>query len=328
MFLVRGEKMPRKSSPYKQIANKDKEPTFYEIKDFEYYLTGEKMLSINTANSYVSDLNLYAEYLIKYRKINDPRDVLKEDIEAYLLTLKRNDFTNRSISRKLTSIKAFHKFCFRELRGFKEDPSQHVLGSKKETHLPTVLSTEEIIALIDAVDESNDIGIRNKAILEVLYSTGMRISELTELKLSQLHLNQKYLIALGKGNKERVCPLGEPAVLALRKYLEKVRLKLAKTPTDLCFLNYQGSHLSRNYLFRLIKELAVKAGIEKEISPHTIRHSFATHLLENEVSLRMVQTMLGHEDISTTQIYTHIETSRLKEIYNKAHPMSKRKENK
>ena len=320
--------MPRKKSPYKQIANKDKEPTFYEIKDFEYYLTGEKMLSVNTANSYTSDLNLYAEYLIKYRKINDPRDVLKEDIEAYLLTLKRNGFESRSISRKLTSIKAFHKFCFRELRGFKEDPSQYIKGSKKENHLPTVLTTEEILALIDAVDVKTDIGIRNKAILEVLYSTGMRISELTELKLNQIHLNQKYLIALGKGNKERICPLGDPAIIALRKYLENVRLKLSKTPSDLCFLNYQGKHLSRNYLFRLIKDLAIKANINKEISPHTIRHSFATHLLENDVSLRMVQTMLGHEDISTTQIYTHIETNRLKDIYNKAHPLSKRKENK
>ena len=318
--------MPRKKSPYKQIANKDKEPKFYEIKDFEYFLTGEKMLSKNTAASYVSDLNLYAEYLIKYRDVIDPRDVKKEDIEAFLLTLNRNGFESRSISRKLTSIKAFHKFCFKELRGFKEDPSQYVLASKKETHLPTVLTTEEITNLIDVIDTSNDIGIRNKAILEVLYSTGMRISELTELKLSQIHLNQKYLIALGKGEKERICPLGEPAILALRKYLESVRLKLSKRPSDLCFLNYKGEHLSRNYLFKLIKELAIKANITKEISPHTIRHSFATHLLENDVSLRMVQTMLGHEDISTTQIYTHIETNRLKQIYNNAHPLSKRKE--
>lgn len=318
--------MPRKSSPYKQVLNKDKEPTFYEIKDFEFYLTGEKMLSNNTANSYISDINLYSSYLIKYRKLNDPRDVSKEDIEAYLLTLKRNGFTSQSVARKLTAIKAFHKFCFQELRGFKEDVSAQIKSGKKEKHLPTVLTVEEILALIDAIDDSTDIGIRNKAILEVLYSSGMRISELTELKLNQIHLNQKYLIALGKGNKERICPLGEPAIIALRTYLEKVRLKLSKTPSDLCFLNYQGGHLSRNYLFRLIRELALKAGIEKEISPHTIRHSFATHLLENDVSLRMVQTMLGHEDISTTQIYTHIETNRLKEIYNKAHPMSNRKD--
>lgn len=323
--------MPRVSSPYKQIPNKDKEPVFYKIKEFSYYLTGEKMLSKNTATSYETDLNKYCEYLKKYRNIFDVSDITKDDIEAYLTMLKKNGFTATSIARKLTSIKKFHAFCLNEYpKEIKEDPAKLISTAKKEAHLPEVLTIEEIDMLIAAIDTNTDIGIRNKAIMEVLYSTGMRISELTELKLAQIHLNQKYLIALGKGNKERICYLGDEAITSLRTYITKVRIKHINTPTDLCFLNYQGNHLSRNYIFKYLKELAIKAGINKEISPHTIRHSFATHLLQNDVSLRMVQEMLGHENISTTQIYTHIENERLKEVYMNAHPMSEknRKENK
>lgn len=317
--------MPRQSSPYKQILNKDKEPLFYEIKEFILYLMGEKMLSTNTANSYESDLNKYCEYLKKHRNVFDVADITKDDIEAYLLLLKKNGFTAASIARKLTSIKKFHAFCVNEYREIKEDPSKLISSSKKEVHLPEVLSIEEIEMLIEAIDTTTDVGIRNKAIIETLYCTGMRISELTELKLSQIQLNKKYLIAYGKGQKERICQLGDEAVVALRKYIAEVRIKLLHTPTDLCFLNYQGKHLSRNYLFKYIKELAQKAGINKEISPHTLRHSFATHLLQNDVSLRVVQAMLGHENISTTQIYTHIENEHLKQVYIKAHPMSENK---
>lgn len=314
--------MPRQSSPYKQVLNKDKEPPFYEIKEFILYLMGEKMLSANTANSYETDLNKYCEYLKKYHNIYDVIDITKDDIEAYLATLKKNGFSSASIARKLTSIKKFHSFCVQEYREIKDDPAKLISSSKKEIHLPEVLTVEEILLLINAIDTSTDVGIRNKAIIETLYCTGMRISELTELKLSQIQLNKKYLIAYGKGQKERICQLGDEAVIALRKYIAEVRIKWIHTPTDLCFLNYQGKHLSRNYLFKYIKELASKAGINKEISPHTLRHSFATHLLQNDVSLRVVQAMLGHENISTTQIYTHIENEHLKQVYMKAHPMS------
>ena len=316
--------MPRVKSPYKQIPNKDKEPVFYEIKEFSYYLTGEKMLSNNTAAGYETDLIKYCEYLKANRNVFEVGDVRKEDIEAYLALLKKNGFTATSISRKLTAIKKFHAFCLNEYpRDVKDDPSKLISFSKKETHLPEVLSVEEIDLLINSIDTTTEVGVRNKAILEVLYSTGMRISELTELKLAQIHLNQKYLIALGKGNKERICHLGDEAVIALRKYISEVRIKHLHVPTDLCFLNYQGTHLSRNYIFKYIKELAKKANINKEISPHTIRHSFATHLLQNDVSLRVVQAMLGHENISTTQIYTHIGNEQLKNAYMKAHPMNK-----
>ena len=317
--------MPRQSSPYKQVLNKDKEPVFYEIKEFILHLMGEKMLSANTAQSYETDLNKYCEYLKKYRNVFDVADITKDDVESYLATLKKNGFTASSIARKLTSIKKFHAFCVQEYREIKDDPAKLISSSKKEIHLPEVLSVEEIELLINAIDTSNDVGIRNKAIIETLYCTGMRISELTELKLSQIQLNKKYLIAFGKGQKERICQLGDEAVIALRKYIGDVRIKWLHTPTDLCFLNYQGKHLSRNYLFKYIKELALKAGINKEISPHTLRHSFATHLLQNDVSLRVVQAMLGHENISTTQIYTHIENEHLKQVYMKAHPMSENK---
>lgn len=315
--------MPREKSIYKQTLNKDKEPVFYEIKEFVYYLLGEKMLSKNTASSYETDLNKYCEYLKKYRNVYDVADIEKEDVEAYLAMLKKNGFTATSISRKLSAIKKFHAFCLNEYRGVKEDPTTLISSAKKELHLPEVLTVEEIDLLINSIDTSTDIGKRNKAIMEVLYCTGMRISELTELKLSQIHLNNKYLIAFGKGNKERICQLGDEAVVALRTYLTDVRIKLIHVPTDLCFLNYQGTHLSRNYIFKFIKELALKSGINKEISPHTIRHSFATHLLQNDVSLRVVQAMLGHENISTTQIYTHIGNEQLKNVYMKAHPMNK-----
>lgn len=320
--------MPRVSNAYKQVLNKDKEPVFYEIKEFILYLIGEKMLSQNTASSYETDLNKYGEYLKKYRNINDIADIEKEDIESYLTSLKKGGFTSSSIARKLTAIKKFHSFCATEYRYIKDDPAKLITAAKKETHLPEVLTLEEIEMLIEAIDTTTDVGIRNKAIIETLYCTGMRISELTELKLSQIQLNRKYLIAYGKGQKERVCQLGDEAIVALRKYLTEVRIKMLHAPTDLCFLNYQGKHLSRNYLFRYIKELALKAGITKEISPHTLRHSFATHLLENDVSLRVVQAMLGHENISTTQIYTHIENEHLKQVYMKAHPMSEKKEDK
>ena len=321
--------MPRQSSPYKQILNKDKDPSFYEIKEFILYLVGEKMLSKNTASSYETDLNKYSEYLKKYRNIFDVSDIKKDDIESYLVSLKKGGFTATSIARKLTAIKKFHAFCVNEYREVKDDPAKLITSSKKEVHLPEVLTIEEVEMLINAVDTKTDIGIRNKAIIETLYCTGMRISELTELKLSQIQLNKKYLIAYGKGQKERICQLGDEAVLALRKYISEVRIKMIHLPTDLCFVNYQGKHLSRNYLFRYIKELALKAGIKKEISPHTLRHSFATHLLQNDVSLRVVQAMLGHENISTTQIYTHIENEHLKQVYMNAHPMSeKNKEDK
>ena len=315
----------RQKSHYKQQLNKDKEPEYYEIKDFLWYLRGEKFLSENTIKSYESDLNKYAYYLKKYRAKEDPAFIDTKDIEAYILTLKKNGFSSRSISRKISAIKAFHKYCVMDIKGFDEDPSKMIKTPKKELLLPKTLSYQEVVTIINSIDTSTIIGIRNKAILELMFSTGMRISEVTELKLKQLHLQKGYVIILGKGDKERFAPLGDEAISALKLYLAN-RNELAKIPSELVFLNYQGKHLSRNYLYTFISNQAVKAGINKDISPHTIRHSFATVLLNNGASLRMVQEMLGHEDISTTQIYTHIENKELKEKYNRMHPMAKKED--
>ena len=183
--------------------------------------------------------------------------------------------------------------------------------------------------MINSIVGDDPITIRNRAILEVLYGSGLRVSELTNLKIKDIHINAKYLVILGKGNKERIVPMGDLEATALRKYIEKSRPLLSvKGITNICFLNYQGKAISRQSVFKIIKDLALKNGITKEISPHTIRHSFATHLLQNGVDLRVVQEMLGHEDISTTEIYTHVETTRLKEIYKNTHPLAMKQEEK
>lgn len=183
--------------------------------------------------------------------------------------------------------------------------------------------------MIDSIPNETPLDLRNKAIMETLYASGLRITELIELKTSDIHLMEKYIVVVGKGDKERMVPLGDMAVIALRNYIEKGRPFLSKKPGNTLFYNYQGNPISRQALYKYIVKLAADNGITKEISPHTIRHSFATHLLEGGIDLRIVQELLGHEDISTTQIYTHIDRSRLKEMYENTHPMAlKNKENK
>lgn len=311
-----------KTSIYKRQLKKDKEPSFFEITDFKYYLQGDLRREENTVLSYESDLNQYGTYLKKYRNIFEANEIRKEDIEAYILTLKRNKISSSTISRKLSAIKSFHRFCHEELNGFKENPAEYLEMPKPVKKLPDFLTLEEIESMLDAVNLNTPVGLRNRAILELLYATGMRVSELASMELDQLHLQQKYVLIHGKGNKERIAPIGEEAIIWLRKYLVEGRQSLSKIPTPYVFLNYQGGPLSRKSIFIFMKEIAQKVGITKEISPHTFRHSFATHLLENGVSLRVVQQMLGHEDISTTQIYTHIEKSRLKERYQETHPLA------
>lgn len=176
--------------------------------------------------------------------------------------------------------------------------------------------------MLDSIETKTPLGLRNKAMIETLYASGLRISELVGLKTSDVHLREKYIVVVGKGNKERMVPLGEMAILALRNYIEKGRPLLAKKPGNILFYNYQGNPISRQSLYKYIVKLAAENGITKEISPHTIRHSFATHLLEGGTDLRIVQELLGHEDISTTQIYTHIDRLRLKEMYEHTHPLA------
>ncbi len=301
---------------------KEDEVIFYEISDFKYHLSDDLRLSDNTISAYISDLEQYAKYLNTYRKINDVTDIEREDIISYIDSLKRKELSKRTISRKLIAIKDFHKYLKKE-DITKEDPALYVESQKIDKKLPVVLSIEEINKMLDSIDVDSSIGIRNKAMVETLYASGLRISELLSLKISDVHLREKYLTIIGKGNKERLVPIGEMAVISLRKYIEKARGELSKgINSNLLFFNYKGSEMSRQYFFKYIKNLAKECNIEKEISPHTIRHSFATHLLEGGTDLRVVQELLGHEDISTTQIYTHIDKSRLTELYDNTHPLA------
>lgn len=300
-----------------------KEITFYELSDFKYYLESEKRLAKNTVISYVSDLNKYFEFLIKYQHITNLEDVKATNIEKYISSLKRGEMSSRTISRKIVTIKEFHHFLQRE-RITRDNPALFIDSPKIEKKIPVVLSEQEIATMLDSIETNTLLGKRNKAMMETLYATGLRVSELLALKISNIHLNAKYIDVIGKGNKERMVPLGDMAVIALRDYLEHSRSEIAKFSNDILFYNYKGEPISRQGFYKFIELLAKKNNITKEISPHTIRHSFATHLLQNGTDLRMVQEMLGHEDIKTTQIYTHIDRSHLKEMYENTHPLAKK----
>ena len=310
------------------LKKKEKEITFYEFSDFKYHLQIDRRLSENTIKSYITDLELYGEFLVKYQNINDITYVDEEHILKYVASLKRADLSKQTIARKIIAIKEFHKYLYNE-KTIDKDPAKYIESPKASKPLPVVLSKEEIQKMIDSIPTETPLDLRNKAIMETLYASGLRITELIELKTSDIHLREKYIDVVGKGNKERIVPLGDMAVVALRNYIEKGRPHLSKKPGLTLFYNYQGNPISRQALYKYIVKLAQDNGITKEISPHTIRHSFATHLLEGGIDLRIVQELLGHEDISTTQIYTHIDRSRLKEMYENTHPMAlKNKENK
>ncbi len=300
----------------------EREISFYEFSDFKYHLQIDKRLSKNTIQAYMTDLELYGEFIKKYQlDVKFITDVQKEHIEKYIASLKRADFSKQSIARKIIAIKEFHKFLSAE-KISEEDPAKFIELPKASKPLPVVLNKEEIAKMLDSIETKTPLGLRNKAMIETLYASGLRISELVGLKTSDVHLREKYIVVVGKGNKERMVPLGEMAILALRNYIEKGRPLLAKKPGNILFYNYQGNPISRQSLYKYIVNLATENGITKEISPHTIRHSFATHLLEGGTDLRIVQELLGHEDISTTQIYTHIDRLRLKEMYEHTHPLA------
>ena len=304
----------------------DEEVDFYEFSQFAFYLETEKHLSANTISAYMTDLKDYGKFLKKYCHIEFISEVGEVEVNKYILSLKRKDMAKKTIQRHITALKMFHKFLIDEQLTY-ENPMKLIQGVKLDKKIPEVLSVDEVNRMIESIEIDNPIGIRNKAILEVLYGSGLRVSELTNLKLSNLHMNAKYISVIGKGDKERIVPMGESEIVALRKYIEEARPALSKNKnSNILFLNYQSNALSRVSVFKIIKEIAKKNGIMKEISPHTLRHSCATHLLQNGVDLRIVQEFLGHEDISTTEIYTHIDKSHLKEVYNNAHPLAHKEE--
>lgn len=257
--------------------------------------------------------------------IKDPNNITKQHIRNFIARLKRKHNTPSSISRKMSAIRSFHKYLLLE-KLVSHNVSLGISLPKKQKKLPVVLNVEEIDALMVAADGDEPLEIRNRAMLEVLYGCGLRISELLALRLSDLHINMGFINVYGKGNKERIVPIGLEAVYALKQYIDKGRPKLKKVPGDILFVNTRGSEISRVGFYKVLKNLTFKAGIMKEVSPHTLRHSFASHLLDNGVDLRVVQELLGHEDISTTQVYTHISKQKLKEVYEQYHPRSGNKE--
>jgi integrase/recombinase XerD len=294
------------------------------LKEFEYYLKISKGLRPNTITSYKSDLTEYTDFLERNYYIKDSNDITKQYIRNFIARLKRNNNTVSSIRRKLSAIRSFHKYLLVE-KLVSENISTGVNLPKKDKKLPVVLSVDEIDALMVAADGIEPLEIRNKAMLELLYGSGLRISELLDLRLQDLHLNMGFINVVGKGNKERIVPIGDEGAYALKEYIDKGRSVLKKVPGDILFVNRSGSPISRVGFYKTLKKITFKAGIMKDVSPHTLRHSFASHLLENGVDLRMVQELLGHEDISTTQIYTHISKKQLKEVYEEFHPRSKRR---
>ncbi len=298
----------------------------YLLKDFEYYLKNEKGSSKNTINSYLTDLNQYGLFLEKYHAITKPKFIDKRHIEGFIRSMKKT-VSSKSLARKLTSIKNFHHFLLIE-KEVDIDVAKGFAAPKIEKSLPQVLSIDEVVKILEQVDKTKPLGLRNTALLELIYGSGLRVSELLDIKMEDIHLNQGYIMVRGKGSKERMVPISDMSTVALRSYIVKGREQLlGDQKTSFLFVNLSGSRLSRQGFFKLLKKLANDAGVETECSPHTLRHSFATHLLENGMDLRTLQSLLGHEDISTTQIYTHISQKRIKEIYKSAHPRAKEDSN-
>jgi len=290
-----------------------------DLADFINYLTVEKGLAYNTLKSYAADLNDFLLFLQK-KGVNSWEEVNGEVILIYLAKLRKNKVASATLSRRISSLRSFFQFLTAEKR-VNINPVANLKTPKTEKKLPQVLSLQEIDILLSQPDLSKPQGLRDKAILEVLYSTGLRISELTLLNLDSINLEDGYLRCFGKGSRERILPLGELACQALKDYLEKGRHKLLKNAREeALFINRQGKRLTRQGCWKIIKFYAKKAGFTKDITPHTLRHSFATHLLENGADLRVVQELLGHLDITTTQLYTHLTTKHLREVYDKAHP--------
>lgn len=288
---------------------------------FIEYLTVELGLSPNTRLAYERDLRL----LQKALKLKEQEDLLKVDRKQllwYLSQLKAQGRSASTIARKLASIKAFYRFLTAE-RYIKSDPAEVLEAANKGLQLPKVLSIAEVEALLDEPNLGTIEGYRDKTMLEVLYATGMRVSELISIPVGNVDLKMQYLIARGKGSKERIIPLGSVAVKYLTRYLEIVRPQLVKEgnkDVKELFLSTWGKATTRQRFYEIIEEYGKQAGIMKKITPHMLRHSFATHMLNNGTDLRVVQELLGHADISTTQIYTHMDMERLREVYEKTHP--------
>ncbi|MFA6349539.1 MAG: site-specific tyrosine recombinase XerD [Candidatus Omnitrophota bacterium] len=289
------------------------------IDSFLSYLSVERGLAANTISSYHDDLNSFSMFL-KDRNIAAVSGTKRNDVTEFMLFQKDKGLNPSSISRRLAAIKVFYRFLVRE-RILKSDPTSLIETPRIWKKIPETLSLNEVEALLNAPNIRAVQGMRDKAFLETLYATGMRVSEAVNLKINNVNLDIGFLRCVGKGNKERVIPLGKKAIASLNKYISESRPKLLKNKqSENLFLSRSGAKISRQSLWKIIKKYALLARIKKSIRPHILRHSFATHLLERGADLRSVQEMLGHANISTTQIYTHINKDRLKSIHKMYHP--------
>lgn len=289
------------------------------LRDFGAYLVLERGLSRNTLTGYTTDVGHLLEYLGD-RGITVVA-VERGDLHNFLATLYEMGISLRSQARVIAGIRSFFKYL--RLEGvIDHDPSALIESPRPGRHLPDVLSVEEIDAMISMIPEGKDETLRNTAIIELLYGSGLRVSELTEARISRLHLDEGFILVEGKGSKQRLVPLSPTAVDLLNRYLQERALKKIKPEaSDTIFISRQGRGMSRVMVFYIIRDLAAMAGITKKVSPHTLRHSFATHLLEGGASLRVIQELLGHESISTTEIYIHIDRTRLREELLTHHPL-------
>ncbi len=289
------------------------------LDEFLNFLVVERGLSKNTLEAYSRDLNKYIDYLEKH-EISDVTQTSSYHIIAFFSTLAGKGLSSKTTARNLAAIRTFYRFLVNE-RYIEENPAMRVDSPKTWIKLPNTLALDEVERLLDQPDVTTPLGMRDSAMLELLYATGLRVSELISMSVNNINLEAGYLIAFGKGSKERIVPIGEEAAKKVKEYMIYSRKRLLKNSrSSFIFVNRSGRPISRQGFWKLIKKYGLKAGIKKNIAPHTLRHSFATHLLEGGADLRSVQTMLGHVDISTTQIYTHVTRERLKKLHSRLHP--------
>lgn len=293
-------------------------------KGFKAYLQLERSLSDNSIEAYLRDLEKLTQFLQHKGSLKSPEEIRLDDLQQFLKWIGELGMSATSQARIISGIKAFYKYCLIEQISM-HDPTALLETPKLKKALPDTLSFDEIEKLISQIDLSKPEGGRNKAMLELLYSCGLRVSELVNLKISQLYFDVGFIRALGKGDKERLIPVGRSAIKYVNIYLKNIRVHTPAKPgnEDILFLNRRGSKLTRVMVFLIIRELVKKAGIRKAVSPHTFRHSFATHLVEGGADLRAVQEMLGHESITTTQIYTHLDREFLRKTLEEFHPAFK-----
>lgn len=293
------------------------------LSGYSAYLKLERRLSPASVEAYLHDVNLF----LQYRKEKDIVSATPADIENFTVFLLELGMNARSQARILSGIRSFFDYLVLE-KVIEVSPAELVESPRLQRHLPDVLSYQEIISMFEAIDLSTAEGRRNRAMLETLYACGLRVSELVGLKISMLYFNEGFLRIIGKGDKERLVPIGKTAQHQIKSYIEydRCHVPIQKGCEDIVFLNRRGRALSRVMVFKIIKETAALAGIRKTVSPHTFRHSFATHLIEGGADLRAVQDMLGHESITTTEIYTHLDRRFLQETIEKFHPQSRRQQ--